>query len=83
MTDQLAGSALSVAAVLVFVVATVRHGMSERRRLNDGDDHRLAAEYDRARGYDRPLAERSREARELTTDAPVVIWPLNERRRGR
>ena len=32
MTDQLAGSLLSVAAVLVFVVATVRHGMSERRR---------------------------------------------------
>ena len=82
MTDQLAGSLLSVAAVLVFVVLTVRHGITERRRP-DVDDHRLAAEYDRARGYDRPLAERSREARELATDAPVVIWPLNERRRGR
>jgi hypothetical protein len=32
MTDQIAGSMLAVAAVLVFVVLTVRHGLAERRR---------------------------------------------------
>ena len=42
MTDQLAGSALSVAAVLVFIVLTVRHGITERRRP-DVDDHAARA----------------------------------------
>lgn len=39
------------------------------------DERAMAAEYDRARGYDRPRSERSREAREMSKDAPIVRWP--------
>jgi hypothetical protein len=42
--------------------------------MNTMDDAALAAEYDRARGFDRPLAERSKEAHELAEGAPVLHW---------
>lgn len=38
----------------------------------DAEDEVLAAEYDRARGYDRPREERSAEARALATSAPII-----------
>ena len=32
MTDQLAGSLLTIGALVVFVVIAARHGMAERRK---------------------------------------------------
>lgn len=45
------------------------------------NDDELAAEYDRARGYGRPRAERAKEAYEDAADAPVVTWTPPARRR--
>lgn len=42
--------------------------------LSEADDAALAAEYDRQRGYDRPLSERSREAHRLAGGAPTIQW---------
>lgn len=43
-------------------------------------DAELAAQYDRARGYDRPRAERAQEARRDVADAPPVTWTPPVRR---
>lgn len=45
-----------------------------RPAYDEDEEMRLAAEYDRARGYARPVRERSKEAHELAEGAPVVRW---------
>jgi hypothetical protein len=42
-------------------------------------DAELAAEYDQARGYDRPIEERRREAYEACKDAPIVRWTKGQK----
>lgn len=42
--------------------------------ITDEDEAFLAAEYDRARGYDRPREERAKEAYQAALDAPQITW---------
>lgn len=37
------------------------------------EEERLAREFDRARGYDRPLAERAAEAKRMSVGAPTTV----------
>lgn len=46
--------------------------------LTDADEAELAAEYDRATGHDRPLAERAAEARRLAEGAPTITWQVSD-----
>lgn len=42
--------------------------------LTREDEAELAREYDAARGFDRPLVVRAKEAQEHAEGAPVVTW---------
>ena len=43
------------------------------------EDARLAVEYDRARGYGRPLGEQARDAYEDAEDSPIVRWTKGQK----
>lgn len=43
--------------------------------LSAAEEQKMAAEYDRLLGHDRPREVRSQEARALSAEAPTVIWP--------
>lgn len=65
-------------SVSLTMVSVVRDCMHRSRALPT--DAELAAEYDRARGYDRPRKERAKEIYEAAADAPLVPWTPPVRR---
>lgn len=52
-----------------------------REALTEADEELLAAEYDRVRGFDRPLEYRAKEVREFS--APALHWAPPSVRRHR
>lgn len=65
-------------SVTLTAFRVVRSCMHRPRPLQT--DAELAAEYDRARGYDRPRKERAKEIYEAAADVPLTPWTPPARR---